>query len=420
MKFKEKLNQAAGFTLVELIVVIAILAILAGVAVPAYSGYITQANKSNDETLASEIKQALLLAHYSGALDAGTSVIIRYNDTAEVKGADADAIAAGEAAMAAAFGENWKNTLKLSWDGWDSTGISGNIAAVTGSNFNKENAEVLLKDVAVLTQAVNNFLGGNPGTTIENAMKGYANQLGLDIGDNPDVAVLANLIPMMVADNLTKKTSDEEFVSKYNGIIYTAEYLEGNTEEKLGLLLNAQNGVLNTGDSITEETTGLALIYAQLEGQYQYLLSRPDSEISPDEKNALTAKWNEENAKIANRDTTTAALDSISTYMLTQHGQSVVDYLGVDSNTGTFGSSASARQDDKAFFAYMDGVTSTIPTLSQDTNALKDANYYTSDNLSSLVLNYITAGEVLAGETNSIVVVYDGKNVQAYPFDYTA
>ena len=51
-------KKTGGFTLVELIVVIAILAILAGVAVPAYSGYIEQANKAGDITELDAVKTA--------------------------------------------------------------------------------------------------------------------------------------------------------------------------------------------------------------------------------------------------------------------------------------------------------------------------------------------------------------------------
>ena len=52
-------KKNGGFTLVELIVVIAILAILAGVAIPAYSGYIDNANKSNDDAQIVVINQAI-------------------------------------------------------------------------------------------------------------------------------------------------------------------------------------------------------------------------------------------------------------------------------------------------------------------------------------------------------------------------
>ena len=55
-------HHAAGFTLVELIVVIAILAILAGIAIPAYSGYITKAKKAGDYTLLSAVNTAFAAA----------------------------------------------------------------------------------------------------------------------------------------------------------------------------------------------------------------------------------------------------------------------------------------------------------------------------------------------------------------------
>lgn len=65
-KFREFFSLArkgnGGFTLVELIVVIAILAILAGVAVPAYSGYVTKAERAADEALLADLNMAFASA----------------------------------------------------------------------------------------------------------------------------------------------------------------------------------------------------------------------------------------------------------------------------------------------------------------------------------------------------------------------
>lgn len=69
-KFKERMAEKAGFTLVELIVVIAILGILAAVAVPTYSGYIERANDAAAESSAT----AYLTAAQSAAVLNGTYV----------------------------------------------------------------------------------------------------------------------------------------------------------------------------------------------------------------------------------------------------------------------------------------------------------------------------------------------------------
>ena len=64
-KWKKKLAEKAGFTLVELIVVIAILGILAGIAVPMYTGYIKRAN---DAKVLSELSGVLTTAQAANAM----------------------------------------------------------------------------------------------------------------------------------------------------------------------------------------------------------------------------------------------------------------------------------------------------------------------------------------------------------------
>ena len=58
-KFRQKMAEKAGFTLVELIVVIAILGILAAVAVPTYVGYINKANEASDLQVLSSVNTAV-------------------------------------------------------------------------------------------------------------------------------------------------------------------------------------------------------------------------------------------------------------------------------------------------------------------------------------------------------------------------
>ena len=96
-KFREKLAEKAGFTLVELIVVIAILAILAAVAVPTYTGYIKRAQEANDLQVLSSVATAVVGVKAADGTEvtkievtltrdnksgAGTAATIKYNDTA--------------------------------------------------------------------------------------------------------------------------------------------------------------------------------------------------------------------------------------------------------------------------------------------------------------------------------------------------
>lgn len=74
-----------GFSLVELIVVIAIMAILAAVAIPTFAGFITKANKGNDESLLNDIEYAVKLDRAEdGGLAAGEVVEVTISEAGAI------------------------------------------------------------------------------------------------------------------------------------------------------------------------------------------------------------------------------------------------------------------------------------------------------------------------------------------------
>ena len=72
---KKHLKEAAGFTLVELIVVIAILGILTAITVPTYSGYVKKANLAADQTLVESINTAFAAACLENQVNIGDVTI---------------------------------------------------------------------------------------------------------------------------------------------------------------------------------------------------------------------------------------------------------------------------------------------------------------------------------------------------------
>lgn len=223
MKFKENLKRFctlnrhhdAGFTLVELIVVIAILAILAGVAVPAYSGYVTQANKTSDLTLVGEVVSAMQLQYYAEPGFVGVSSVALTEDGASAAATDTFA----NAAMSAAFGNSWATAenLSLRYDKW------GNGAAV---------AQTV---VANFAQAVAN---GDALADIYNgtATPSYAENVdelfdvlkdtSIEIGDKLDQSG-AELVQGAANITMTAEITAEEFAEKWKTAVWDSSFLMG-------------------------------------------------------------------------------------------------------------------------------------------------------------------------------------------------
>lgn len=211
MKFMKK---NGGFTLVELIVVIAILAILAGVAVPAYSGYVEKANKQADITLVRDVANALQLHYYDTGAKSGGVVTLSRQDVTIPDGGSADAF--GQAAMIAAFGENWQTAMSLKHD-WN--------ANLAGASSTTIAPEKILGTTSSLTNVAAAVVGSNnPSTatgiivTLLNGDENMRAELQQYEGETEYATIATNLMIKYISDEIGNMTVNEDgSMSEING-----------------------------------------------------------------------------------------------------------------------------------------------------------------------------------------------------------
>ena len=143
-----------GFTLVELIIVIAILAILSTGAIAGYSAYVESANKTADQALVAEIKNVLTLYSYSNLdLEATGYIILNYGE--EPVTDDGSFVVN---AMKEAYGENWKDVLRLKYASWAKEGNYGNLV---NSGLASMNANQVADTVTGLTHMAATVISSN-------------------------------------------------------------------------------------------------------------------------------------------------------------------------------------------------------------------------------------------------------------------
>lgn len=275
MKFRKNWKQfwtldrhhAEGFTLVELIVVIAILAILGGVAVPAYGGYVKKANMTADQTLISEVANALTLQYYSNAAainEKGGAYVILYTNENQ---AEADVI--GTEAMISAFGQTWgATTLKYDWtaDGSFASGMAGGTSFLN-SPYADTNA--MMAQISGLTDAVVGKLDGKDNvnqylsTVIDQAqLEKVAAATGVDL-NKANNQQLANLVVLAAATEVCDSTDSNQsqvssLVGKY--ATYTAianatpeqkEVIFGGDPAKEQAFMSDYNNLVTSGNPST-------------------------------------------------------------------------------------------------------------------------------------------------------------------------
>lgn len=309
-----------GFTLVELIVVIAILAILGGVAVPAYGGYVKKANMTADRSLVSDIEHALTLAGYSGTFAEGDAGYIVLSTNEVVNG---DEIAEGsplDLVLDDTFGTNWRETLKLKYNDWGSSGwldgLTGEGAwAIKESNFMTGNREDnLLNDVETMTHMATNLVDsmiGNGSGALSNmtfsnlftpdggtcALNETAKTYGITKDSNEswetwgakpeNQYAYSNLLVLAAADEYEKKAKDPSYEISYASTLilsFSSYYAFAGQNEEFAATLDTYMDKLENGE--VENAGQGASWFSGLEGEakkYGYEQYKQDDQSEIDQ-----------------------------------------------------------------------------------------------------------------------------------------
>ena len=392
-------HHAEGFTLVELIVVIAILAILAGVAVPAYSGYVSQANKQADMTLASDIKNALMLAYYEGTLQPGASVVVYFDDDKAVT-VDPDGDLGAAAAMTAAFGEGY-TSLDLKWDGWkDQMGVAANkvmMDHVNVSNFNSNTLGETLDQVQKVVDAASNLLGGVGGgvnVELSDEVKAYLDQAGVDYNNinESNADAIANAMVFSVAGSIStnENITNEDFFDTW------CEYIEDPTNNTLF--------ESNLGMDILSATSAQ---YAASYSMAQFLDSYTKNNDDPSDDTNFVSQFGGEGKDILDK-------------QVELHGQ-MLAYLEDEDTLAAY--QAVVEHDAMAFLAYMNGVSSSADSMISK-EGLNKSNYFNDGAVLGYVNDYMTLSNTLLAldaadvANGALVFTFNGETVSCLPLDY--
>ena len=368
MKLREKIKRFwtldvhnhQGFTLVELIIVIAILAILSSVAVVGYSSYVTKANKQADITLAGEVANALMLYYYSNS-GAGTGYVVLTQD-----GSASYADEVGTAAMNAAFGVGWEETLSLSWNGWTLDGGTLSSVAIsqifeadviaTSPYMTGTTPEALLENVQVLTGAATELFEG------VDAARKYELIRGQLFASDEELQALCEQFGITIGKDANDKP-----------------VFENVTDEQLSNLLVF--GVASqVGNSVNEDDPTAVTQLAKRYANYTAFVN-----TSPNNQNETILAAYEAMNSALNNAKNAAAVESAFTTFETSCGSAWTSYSN-DTDT---------QKDNLTAFK---GVMQAVNQVATNVTAADIANgdYFTSDAISSQFNTYISAVDLMA------------------------
>ncbi len=310
-----------GFSLVELIVVIAIMAILAAVAVIGVSIFVPKSQMQADRTMVSGIEKALVMAGYDGSYTEGDAGYIVLSTSGVVNGEEIEEGSALDLVMDDAFGTDWRETLKLKYDDWGSSGwldgLTGEGAwVIKESNFMTGNREDnLLNDVETMTHMATNLvdsmIGNGSGAlsnmtfsnlftpdggtcALDETAKTYgitkdSNESWEDWGAKPENKnAYSNLLVLAAADEYEKNTKDSSYKMSYASeliLSFSSYYAFAGQNEGFADTLNTYMDKLEKGE--VETPSQGASWYKELETEaknYGYEQYKQDDQSEIDQE----------------------------------------------------------------------------------------------------------------------------------------
>lgn len=353
MNLKKKLREffslsrksKGGFTLVELIVVIAVLAILGGVAIPAYSGYVTKANKQADISLATDIARSLTLQHYAHPGTEGGYVVLKADGSTAGYDVDAEGNSVGLAALQAAFGDGWEEACKLKYDGWTNNGLMQVVASYTPEDAARISNSTFMKNPEGMMDAATGLLGIASDRIFgsSNVAQHIAN-LGGDLG-----ATLEELDLNPESEEYSTAVSNL-LVDHFANAIASGEVLDGTTK------------------NVSELATFYAQVYAYCEiVKDPTLKENLDNLLGEASYDEISGEDNVRDFKIALRNADRDKWDGLQTYM-----------------------SENSEGDKEAFLDMMKAV-SVVSNEYKDKNSLTNTELYSSPEIMNQVDSFTNA-----------------------------
>ncbi|MBE6579616.1 MAG: prepilin-type N-terminal cleavage/methylation domain-containing protein [Ruminococcaceae bacterium] len=375
-----------GFSLVELIVVIAIMAILVGVAVPVYTSYIEKAQKSKDEQLVDEIKHAIEIAGAAGTFsegDTGYLVLTTEGVSGVEEGSTLDTV------LKQTFGNDYANTLKLSYDGWADN--AGMLAWLAGSSVDGDGNSVANNTYAgIANVAGSSFLKGNTTDELMSNVENLTTKLASIVVDMDAVAKqgVMDMFTVGSKEDGTYSNALETVMAEQN---YTLEEVDATTLSNLVVLAAAEEMKGKTEDSEASSMAQYVSLYAMYTA---YAANENSSQAYKDDYAALQTQIQQENNPVK-------IMEALGSFSEKMYGNDT-GTIKADAGWEEY-SKATLDSDLSAFVSIMNAVDNG----KIDSGSLQDAALFTTGDVSVLFNSYVDAVKMIDGmseeEYNTLV-----------------